>query len=734
MHRPAASLAAAVALACAPALFAQPAPVFTAEDMLAVRTFAGGQPIAVSPTGRAVAYVLTDTDDEWNIQEPRPTGHVVVQMIDGDRPGAPRALTTGATHSSFPVWSPDGRRLAFVREDPSGGRVAIWDAERDVTTAVGDTFAARAYLAPQWEPSGRSLVVAVPAPERPAPSYRVRSVKSTDARIPGDQFFTDERRAVLTAIDAASGAAAPLARDAIVLRSFRLSPTGRDLLFVSPDPATLGVIGKEQNDAFVLPIGGARPAAPRKLAERGRFTWSPDGSQVLFAKGGRLMAIGVNGGPAAPWRESFTLPASEPIWSPDGTRFAALVADPAVTDPEIEPVKPGMYTIAQPFMDLYVVAADGSSRNVTSGFDDQVSDPVWAPDGSAVYFRAVDNSTYDETVYRYTPADQKLQRVAHGQESYGRLAATRAGIVAPIEDATHPDDLWIVDAAGGRRTRVTDLNPQLARFAFSRPEMFWYYNADGERLGALLYKPAGLRSGDKAPVITWVYEKMTPAIHRFNARDQMFISHGYAMLMPNVKIKVGRTADSYEKCVIPAVNAVREMGFASGRFGLWGHSFGAYATSNLITRTSIFAAAVSGATPPELFRNWASGRDRDSRNIETGQARMGGSPFEYPERYLSQSAFFHLDKVTTPVLILHGEKDLTILFGEGEMMFYALRQLGKTAEFVAYANGDHSLSRHSRADALDVNRRILEWFDRYLKPAGASQSVGAGLSASPRRP
>ena len=101
---------------------------------------------------------------------------------------------------------------------------------------------------------------------------------------------------------------------------------------------------------------------------------------------------------------------------------------------------------------------------------------------------------------------------------------------------------------------------------------------------------------------------------------------------------------------------------------------------------------------------------------------MGGSPFEFRERYLSQSAFFHLDKVNTPVLILHGEKDLTILFGEGEMMFYALRQLGKTAEFVAYANGDHSLSRHSRADALDVNRRILEWFDRYLKPQAGSRS------------
>src|SRR6185503_9542064 len=327
----------------------------------------------------------------------------------------------------------------------------------------------------------------------------------------------------------------------------------------------------------------------------------------------------------------------------------------------------------------------------------------------------------DETIYRYTVAEQKLEPVVRGQESYGRFVALPAGLVAAVEDATRPADLWMFGARG-QRIRITELNPQLARFRFSKPELFYFHNADGERLGALLYKPAALGPNDKAPVITWVYEKLTQGIHRFDPRDQMFISHGYAMLMPNVKVKVGQTADSFEKCVVPAVNAVREMGFTNGKFGLWGHSFGAYATSNLITRTDIFAAAVSGATPPELFRNWASGRDRDSRNIETGQARMGGSPFEYPERYLSQSAFFHLDKVTTPVLILHGEKDLTILFGEGEMMFYALRQLGKPAEFVAYANGDHSLSRHSRADALDVNRRILEWFDRYLKPASGSRS------------
>ena len=81
------STAALVLLLCARACDRRsPAPVFTAEDMLAIRTFAGGQPLAVSSTGRWIAYVLTDRDDEWNVQEPRPTGHVYVQALAADGP------------------------------------------------------------------------------------------------------------------------------------------------------------------------------------------------------------------------------------------------------------------------------------------------------------------------------------------------------------------------------------------------------------------------------------------------------------------------------------------------------------------------------------------------------------------------------------------------------------------------------------------------------------------------
>jgi hypothetical protein len=100
-------------------------------------------------------------------------------------------------------------------------------------TPVGDPFAARIYLAPQWDPSGKVLVVAAALPDESAQPYRVRSVKSTDTRIPGDQFFTDERKAILSAIDVASGVSTALTTP-VVLRSFRLSPTGRHAIYVAP--------------------------------------------------------------------------------------------------------------------------------------------------------------------------------------------------------------------------------------------------------------------------------------------------------------------------------------------------------------------------------------------------------------------------------------------------------------------------------------------------------------------
>ncbi len=608
--------------------------------------------------------------------------------------------------------------MAFFRECENGWCLAVWDKNSDKIRDLGEPFETKNYLAPQWDKAGKRITFAIPAKEKdPGKPPRVQVVKSTDKRIPGDWFFVNKRKAALSVIDVSSGKEVKLLPEPFYLRSFRVSPNGRNLIYTAPSPETFGVVRGERSETFVIPLSGGTPKKVLLSKGRGgRYTWSPDGKYLLFLEKGIIKAIPPEGGKPKPFAEKVDMSVSNPVWSPDGKSFICMIPDKNITDPEIEPPQPNMNSIARPFMDLYLVSTkDGKTKNITASFEDNVSQSRWSPDGKAVFFKATNNKNYNETIYAFTLKDQKLKVLSQGEESFSLTSAAPGKLVVTIQNAKHPQDLWLFDTGTGSKKQITDLNPQLTNFRFSKPELFYYYNADGEKLGALLNKPVDYKPGQKVPVITNVYEKLTPRRHSFNARHQIFLNHGYAVLQPNVKIKVGAPGTSYVKCVVPAVNTVRAMGITNGKFAIWGGSFGGYATSFLITQTDIFACAVSRATPPELFRNWASGRDRDSYNIVRGQARIGGNPFEVQERYISQSAFFHLDKVNTPVLIMHGVEDYTILFAESEMMFYALRQLEKEATFVIYNYGDHSLSRHSRSDTLDVNHRMLEWFEKYLK-------------------
>ncbi|HEY7820199.1 MAG TPA: hypothetical protein VIG29_18395, partial [Vicinamibacteria bacterium] len=228
---------------------------FTFEDMLAIRTLAPGQPVALSSAGRWVAYVVTDLDDEWNVLEPRPTGHLYVQPTR--KLGSARALTEGPVHGSFPVWSPAGERLAFFREDASGGRLNVWDAESGKVTELGARFDGRSYLAPVWSSDGTKIVFAAASkiPE-PGPSPRVRVVESTDPRIPGDEFFLDRRRAALFVADVGGASVVPLLPEPALLRSIRLSSDESGVTYSVPSPDTYGIIGSERNDTFRIPLAG----------------------------------------------------------------------------------------------------------------------------------------------------------------------------------------------------------------------------------------------------------------------------------------------------------------------------------------------------------------------------------------------------------------------------------------------------------------------------------------------
>lgn len=687
---------------------------FGPEEMLQIVDF--GSPIEFAPTGDWAAYVLPDMNDEWNVLARRPHGYVHVRRIQAGADSQSRALTKGAERSSFPVWSPSGKYLAFVSDGPEGVYIKTWEAASGEIRKLEPALPAAPYLAPQWA-LNETVIVVAPEIVPPAPSEppRVEVFHTTDPVLPGDAFFSDRRQARIWAVSTQGEPHHELYSSPLALRSWSVSPDQRGLIY---QIATDLNSRRSSRRSFLLDLAGAVPPLPLG-SSGGAPSWLPDGHLLVHRKDGYEIFVPDGSQPLISQEVPFRI--SNPLWHPGSERFLTLVEDPSQQDPEIEPVKPGMYTIARPFWDLYLVSRSGEYKNITEGLPDQISDPVWSPKGDAFYFRSTNNQNYDESLWRYDLQSQQLQRLLGGAYSFGDLAALANGLAFTRQSATAPEDLWWLPTGSSEPVRLTHLNPQLDDIQFSTPELFYFESQRGDRLGALLYKPAGFQPGQKVPVITYVYEKLTPGKNRFSPRHQLFLQNGYAVLMPNVKVKVGQTGDSFVWSVVPAVEAVKNMGITNGKFALWGGSFGAYATSFVITQTNIFACAVSRATPPELFRNWASGRDRDSDNIETGQARMGGSPFEFKDRYLSQSAFFHLDQVETPVLLMHGRKDHTILFEEGAMMFYALRRLGKEADFVAYREGDHSLYRHSRADGLDVHYRMLDWFRKYLRPESKKQ-------------
>jgi dipeptidyl aminopeptidase/acylaminoacyl peptidase len=146
-----------------------------------------------------------------------------------------------------------------------------------------------------------------------------------------------------------------------------------------------------------------------------------------------------------------------------------------------------------------------------------------------------------------------------------------------------------------------------------------------------------------------------------------------------------------------------------------GWSFGGFATSILITQTTRFKAAVSSCGITDWASKISMQGDFWRRGDQIGQGRLGGTLWQVPDNYIKNSPVFYLDKVETPILLLHGTNDRNVPFSQSEEMYYGLRDLGKTAMLVAYPGETHLGGDAEVWVIKDMWTRILDWFDKYLK-------------------
>ena len=277
--------------------------------------------------------------------------------------------------------------------------------------------------------------------------------------------------------------------------------------------------------------------------------------------------------------------------------------------------------------------------------------------------------------------------------------------------------------------RITEANPQLKDFLWSSGTRLIDYKSDkGDRLQAALFLPADYEEGKSYPTMVYFYEKSSQNLNRYytpSARGfdkSVYTSRGYAVLMPDIVYTVDDPGMSAVWCVLPALKAAIATGIVDKDFvGVHGHSWGGYQSSFLITQTDMFAACVTGAPLTNMISMyssiyWNSG-SANQAIFESSQGRFTGGYWENQEAYIRNSPVFFAEKVTTPTIILHNDKDGAVDWNQGIEYFNTLRRLGKPVVMLQYKGENHGL--RLMPNQKDYTIRMREFFDHYLmgKPA-----------------
>ena len=287
-------------------------------------------------------------------------------------------------------------------------------------------------------------------------------------------------------------------------------------------------------------------------------------------------------------------------------------------------------------------------------------------------------------------------------------------------------DYWVSDTRFRNPRKVTDANPQQADFAWSPGRVLIdYTDSRGNKLQGTLGLPAGYEEGKKYPMLVYFYELSSQNHHRYQGpayddRPHMatYASNGYLVFQPDIVYTIGEPGTSALDDLTASILQVIELGYAEpDHIGLQGHSWGGYQSSFVVTQTDMFAAVVTGAPPTNLisFYNtlYRSTGTVQQGITEVGQVRMGTTPFEDFDLYLSQSPIHHTGDITTPFLILHGTADGSVDYGQGLEYFNMARRMGKEVVLLSYPDEGHHLAR--KENRIDFQIRMMQFFDHYLK-------------------
>jgi len=636
---------------------------FTPEFVAGLRSV--GQAL-LAPDGARAAYTLSVPRRAGVDEDGGPWSELHVLDVAS---GHERAYVAGAQNVSALAWTADGRALAFLAKREGDKETALYLIALDGGEARRALALDGGIEAYDLAPDG-TRVVCIAGPAKDA--VREKQRKQGFAQ---EVYEEDARRSGLW-IGTLDGSAAPraLAFDGHP-RDVRWSPVDERLLLawtptplVDDDYMRKRVAVVDAADGRVL----ARIENPGKL---GKVGWSPDGAQVALL-------------------------------------CAGDVHDPAA----------GRLALAP--------ASGGAPSELAPGFEGDAIDFAWQSPRALLVVRHVGTeSRLEKFELENGVAKPPRTLVDVGGPILTSLSLARDGqsAVFVASSPLFPPELFHMRHGEAAPRRLSDSNPELARYAFARQEVVRFTARDGLALDGVLVQPLHRAEGERVPLILNVHGG--PEAHVSNGWQtsysnpgQVAAARGFAVFQPNYRGSTGRGA-TFAKLgqgdpagaefddLVDAVDALVASGLVdTARVGVTGGSYGGYATAWCATRFSErFAAGVMMVGISDLVSKVGTTDIPE----EEFQVHALKHPWEDWTAALERSPIAYADRSRTPLLILHGKDDPRVNPGQSRELYRHLKLRGQApVRLVLYPGEGHG--NRKAAARLDYAVRSLQWFEHYL--------------------
>lgn len=572
-------------------------------------------------------------------------------------------------------WAPTGRRISYVTHKKEKGTIRVLDLDTGTAESVIENV--KELGGYRWAPDGSFIVYSVM--EKPEQD------KTGVKRLHGlqDRWHYGRDRSFLYISTVPGGHTRRLTAGKYSSYVHDIHPEGKKLL-----------IGRNYEDLSERPYGKSELIAMDLDEQRTELLWK------------------------GPWLRSAS-------WSPDGSRILILAGPSSFGEKGKnlpEGVIPNDYDTQAYLFD----PASGEAQPITKTFSPTVRTARWAKWDGNIYIVAEEKSY--RRLYRYQPKKKKFGEIEIGFDFLGSgdFALNKPLAAFVGLGAVNPPRLYTIDLKKNRVRLIHDPSSDVFQNITLKDVENWNFTTSGgTTIEGRIHFPPGFDPKETYPCIVYYYGGTSPTSRTFGGRypKNLWASNGYVVyvLQPSGATGFGqefssRHVNDWGKVVSTEIIEGVEKFIEAHRYidpqriGCIGASYGGFMTQLLITRTDIFAAAVSHAGISSITSYWGEGYWGYGYNAV---AAAESFPWNRPDIYVKQSPLFAADRVTTPLLLLHGASDTNVPPGESDQMYIALKLLGKQVEYIRFAEQNHFILDYKKRIAW--SNAILAWFDRWLK-------------------